>query len=315
MPEYTKLKNAELDALLKERGLPHGGKKADMVARLAEDDKKKASDADPTASKAAHPEDEIDWDDEDTPADAGKGAATASAPAKDNTKGSAQAVVTETDTVAKAGGIGQPPNPQAVPNQKVDIDPSKTDDLSVKPPTEDAEASTGATAEEPKEPAPDYAQGIAATNLDTEIEKRKARAKRFGLKVEDDESLKKLERAKKFGESGPPKGLDEALPERTERKKRGREDNEDGGRNKRRGGGRAGGNRGRGDGNRDGDRRRDNRENRDNRDNRDSRDNRDNRDNRRDDRRNDRGSNWMSAADRERAEARKAKWSKQESSS
>jgi SAP domain-containing ribonucleoprotein len=29
MTEYTKMKNAELEALLKERNLPHTGKKAD----------------------------------------------------------------------------------------------------------------------------------------------------------------------------------------------------------------------------------------------------------------------------------------------
>src|SRR5262249_41752067 len=55
MSDYSKMKNADLEALLKERGLPHSGKKADLVARLQEDDKKKASAAVPE-------EDEIDWD-------------------------------------------------------------------------------------------------------------------------------------------------------------------------------------------------------------------------------------------------------------
>ncbi|KAF1975414.1 hypothetical protein BU23DRAFT_73102 [Bimuria novae-zelandiae CBS 107.79] len=291
MSNYSKLKNDELQALLRERGLSAAGKKAEMVDRLTKDDEKKPTDAAP-AQASAHPEDEIDWDDEDATADASKG----DKPAETSVPPSA--VVTEPDAVTKtkAGGTGQPPNPQTVPNQKADIDPSKTDDLSVKPPGEEKEGSAEAKDEEPKEPAPSYAAGLAATDLDAEIEKRKKRAEKFGLKVDSDETLKKLERAKKFGEVGPPKGLDEALPERERKeRKRGRDDNEDSGRNKRRGGGRTSGNRGprepregRG-GNRDGDRRWDNR---------------------RDDRRNDNGGNWMSAADRERAEARKAKWTK-----
>lgn len=289
MSQYAKLKNDELQAMLRERGLPTTGKKADMVDRLSKDDEKKVAET-TAAPSNAHPEDEIDWEE-------GDDAAKQEQRAGQTTASKESAVTSQSETIAKAGGTGQPPNPQAVPNQKADIDPSATDDLSVKPPGEGTDGGIEAKAEEPKEPAPSYAAGIAATDLDAEIEKRKKRAEKFGLKVEDDETLKKLERAKKFGESGALKGLDEALPERKERK-RGREDNEDGGRNKRRGGGRVGGNRnpreGRG-GNRDGDRRRDNREGRDNR---------------RDDRRNDNGSGWMSAADRERADARKAKWGK-----
>lgn len=274
------MKNDELQAMLRERSLPTTGKKAEMVDRLTKDDEKTSE----PAPSNAHPEDEIDWDDGDEGAKQDEKAdkkTTAAEPAA--------TTQTQSEIVAEAGGPGQPPNPQAVPNQKADIDPSKTDDLSVKPPGEETEGATEANAEDNKEPAPSYAAGIAATDLDAEIEKRKKRAAKFGLKVEDDETLKKLERAKKFGESGALKGLDEALPERKERK-RGREDNEDPGRNKRRGGGpRAGGIRG---GHREGDRRRDDR------------------DSRRDDRRNDNGSTWMSAADRERAEARKAKWTK-----
>lgn len=220
MPEYAKMKNAELEALLKERGLPHAGKKADMVDRLIKDDEKKSSDAAPAESKpAVNAEDEIDWDD-DEPAKA--------APA------AAEEVTTNKETVEKAGGEGQPPNPQAVPNQVADIDPAKTDDLSVQPPAEGANAA----AEEKKEPAPSYAQGLAATSIDEEIERRKKRALKFGTKVEDDEGLKKLERMKKFGEKGQVQGLDEALPERE--KKRGREDKDDAGANKRRDGGRPG---------------------------------------------------------------------------
>jgi SAP domain-containing ribonucleoprotein len=230
MPEYAKMKNADLEALLKERGLPHGGKKADMVDRLTKDDEKAGSGAGLADPKpAVNAEDEIDWDDDEPPK---------AAPA------ATEEVTTNEETVEKAGGEGQPSNPQAVPNQVADIDPAKTDDLSVQAPADDVEATT----EEKKEPAPNYAQGLAATSIDDEIERRKKRALKFGTKIEDDEGLKKLERMKKFGEKGQVQGLDEALPERTQ--KRGREDKDDAGANKRRDGGRPGRG-GRGNGRRD----------------------------------------------------------------
>lgn len=283
MPEYAKMKNAELEALLKERSLPSGGKKADMVDRLTKDDEKKSASG-ATKPAALNAEDEIDWDDD--------GDEAAAAPA------TTAAPVTNDTIVENAGGEGQPPNPQAVPNQIADIDPAQTDDLTVQPAADGAEA---AKEEEKKEPAPDYSRGLAATNLDEEIERRRKRAEKFGMKVEDDEGLKKLERAKKFGESGPPRGLDEALPERS--RKRGREGNDDTGDNKRRGGGRTGA-RGGGRGGRDGRDRRDNRDNRDNRENR----GRGDREPRRDQGKSNGGSNWMSEKDKAAADARKAKW-------
>jgi SAP domain-containing ribonucleoprotein len=296
MPEYAKMKNADLEALLRERNLPATGKKADMVDRLTKDDEKNAA---PAETKAAvNAEDEIDWDD-----DGDEAAAT--------TTQTDATVTANEETIEKAGGEGRAANPLAVPNQVADIDPAQTDDLTTLPPTEGGEDAL--LEEEKKEPAPDYTKGLAATNLDEEIERRRKRAEKFGMKVEDDEGLKKLERAKKFGESGPPRGLDEALPERN--RKRGREGGDDVGDNKRRGGGRSGPRGGRGGG-RDRRDNRDNRDSRDNRDNRDSRDNRDNRDNRnRGDReprkeqgRSNGGGSWMSEKDKAAAEARKAKW-------
>jgi SAP domain-containing ribonucleoprotein len=272
MTEYAKMKNDELSALLKERKLPHTGKKAEMVERLQKDDEKAS------AKPAAGAEDEIDWDDDE--------AAAAPAPA---TAAPTEAVIPNEETVERAGGEGQPPNPQAVPNQVADIDPAQTDDLTVDAPAEGAAAGAAeVTSEEKKEePAPDYSKGLAATNLDEEIEKRKKRALKFGTKFEDDEGLKKLERAKKFGEVGPPKGLDEALPER--RQKRIHEGGDDAGSNKRREAGRAGGRGGR-------------RENR----------NRDGREIRRSENKTSGsgGSGWMSEKDRAAAEARKAKFAK-----
>ncbi|RMZ72244.1 hypothetical protein GMOD_00007256 [Pyrenophora seminiperda CCB06] len=284
MSEYSKMKNDELSALLKERKLPHTGKKAEMVERLQKDNEK-ASAQPPTRG-----EDEIDWDDEDDDVAA---PTTTTAPQEET-------VITNEETVANAGGEGQPPNPQAVPNQVADIDPAQTDDLTVEAPAEGTETKP----EEKKEPTPDYSRGLAATKLDEEIEKRKKRALKFGTKFEDDEALKKLERAKKFGEVGPPKGLDEALPEQRERRqKRGREGAEDAGNNKRRDTGRDAGRTG-GRGGR--------RENR----HRDAKDNRDSKDNRRSEKKTTgggggrSGTTWMSEKDKAAAEARKAKFAK-----
>lgn len=277
------MKNDELSALLKERKLPHTGKKAEMVERLQKDDEKA------NAKPAAGAEDEIDWDDDDAAAAPAPATSTTAAPA-------AEGAIPNEKIVEKAGGEGQPPNPQAVPNQVADIDPAKTDDLTSSAPAEGtAEESAETKPEEKKEPAPDYSRGLAATNLDEEIEKRKKRALKFGTKLEDDEGLKKLERAKKFGEVGPPKGLDEALPER--RQKRGREGGEDAGSNKRREAGRDAGRDAGRTGGRGG--RRDNRT-------------RDGRDNRRSEHKTGSGepTGWMSEKDRAAAEARKAKFAK-----
>ncbi|CAD0091362.1 unnamed protein product [Aureobasidium mustum] len=221
MAEYSKMKNAELEALLKERNLPHTGKKADLIKRLQDHD---AQTADGSAPKN---DDEIDWDDEPAAAAASKASTDAAAVA------------------IAAGGQGQPPNPQAVPNQQADIDPSQTDDLTVIKPaddastaqpadTADASAPSEAQPEEPAKPAVDFTSGLAKTTLDQEIEKRKARAKKFGLNEDEDEALKALERAKRFGNTEMPGKLNEALPERRERKRGAPTDGEQQGASKKR---------------------------------------------------------------------------------
>lgn len=273
MTDYAKMKNAELEALLKQRSLPHTGKKAEMVARLQEADKADAANAPaekPADSTAAPPEDEIDWDDDPTDAKPAAAAATTEAAA----------------TAIKAGGKGAVENLQGVPNQVGDIDPSKTDDLSVKAPVGDGTADAEAAEAAPVEKK-DFASGLKETTLDEELEKRRARAKKFGL-PEEDEAAKLLERAKKFGTDTPaaaPRGLNEALPER--RPKRGRETGDEGrrGDSKRRGrGGRFQGRRGGGGG---GGERRGN-----------------------DAAKSNAGGSgtWMSAEDKARAEARKARF-------
>ncbi|KAK2749245.1 hypothetical protein FQN57_006861 [Myotisia sp. PD_48] len=254
--EYSKKTNADLIEILKSRSLPYTGKKADLIARLQEADKAQANKSNTNTVPAADPEDVIDWDDEPAEtlaaAPAGKGAAT---------------------------------NPVAVPNQKVDTDPSTTHDLKViKPEDKKAETTNEAAAtdssakadkaaingaqakEKPAAdtPAVDYSMGLATTDLDAELAKRKARAAKFGV-VDDPvvtEAQKAIERAKRFGNpedttTGEPKvkGLDQALPSERPRKRGRGGDDGDSYRGKRRNFG------GRG--------RRDNRDNRDNRGRRD----------------------------------------------
>ena len=235
--DYAKKKNAELEDLLKARSLPHTGKKADLIARLQQYDTEQAAKS--TAATTAGAEDEIDWEDDAAAAEPTGAAAIA------------------------AGGLGQPANPTAVPNQVVDTDPSKTNDLTVvdppAPTTEDTKAAAAAASSvedikaaeaDKKKSLPDT--GIQATSLDDELAKRQKRAARFGIQESDADALKALERAKKFGTGDKGdrvavKGLDEALPERTARgQKRGRGGDDGGrkdGREKRsrvRGGGRNG---------------------------------------------------------------------------
>lgn len=282
--EYAKLKNAELEALLKERGLPHGGKKADMVERLQKNDEDNKAAA---AKAALNAEDEIDWDD-----DADE---TAPAPAPEPV----QPVAANAAPVATAGG-----EVQAVSTKVADIDIAKTDDVATEAPAEGEKTNVDETKPEEKaNPVPDYSIGLAATDLDAEIEKRKKRALKFGSKIEDDEGLKRLERAKKFGEvvdaAGLTAGLDGALPNKRER-----EDGDEGSNAKKRRGGPSGGRGGRGGhgghGGRGG---------RDGRD-RPQHKNNDGRDNRNEGKKTTGGSSWMSAEDKAAAEKRKAKWAK-----
>lgn len=200
MTDYSKKKVDELQALLKERNLPHTGKKAELISRIEEDDKKKNN------------EDEIDWDDDTADATTAPAAVEAAPTAE------------ETET----GVDGN--NPQAVPNQEAAIDPSKTDDHAVKQPEEGA-ADTNGAATEPEAPKIDYTSGIAATDIDKELEARRKRMERFNIKADDQdeaaiEAQKRLERQKKFGDEAPDTNkLDSALSER--RQKRGREGGDD----------------------------------------------------------------------------------------
>ncbi|KAM0717156.1 hypothetical protein Q7P37_007008 [Cladosporium fusiforme] len=205
MAEYAKKKNDELQTLCKERGLAHTGKKADLVKRLEDHDADSSNTSAAPAAPAAA-EDEIDWDEE---------------PATETAK----AATSEPNAAAiAAGGIGQPQNPQAVPNQQVGEDPAQPDTsvgaAPAAPKTDDVPQGTEAAAEPRKTPDEAFSLGLQERTLDDEIAKRKKRAEKFGLDPSADETLKQLERAKRFGTTNVPGLLNQALPERKEREKK-----------------------------------------------------------------------------------------------
>ncbi|KAI9681432.1 MAG: hypothetical protein M1817_002716 [Caeruleum heppii] len=240
MSDYNTLKVPDLKKLLQERSLPVSGNKAELIARLQENDSSSTSAAPPAAepAKAAQPpptviappaEDEIDWDDDD--------AAKPSEPAA---------------AAMAAGGQGQVANPVAVPNQKLDVDPAQNSDLTVqgdiKTGEEKADSAPAPPAEAAAAPAPDFTAGLATTSLDKELEARKTRAKRFGIVESEGDAIKALERSKRFGTGtaeeqaagSTVKGLDQALPENRKRTRGGDEGGRGGKRQQMNGGGRRG---------------------------------------------------------------------------
>lgn len=267
--DYSKKTNAELVEILKSRNLTHTGKKAELVARIQEDDTKNNGGESAPAAPAAKTDvadDVIDWEDDDVPAEGAT---------KPSTEAGAAAIA--------AGGKGQVSNPAAVPNQKLDTDPAATDDLKVEAAggeavkeaapeqeTEGAAAPAGeegaADAAQEEKPEPNFAKGLPITELEEELRKRKARAEKFGITEESQASIaqaeQNIERAKRFGTVGADpnagvgvKGLDEALPQEKTRK-RGRNEEQDGRGGKRRNFGGRGGHRPRrgGQGGQDGNR-------------------------------------------------------------
>jgi SAP domain-containing ribonucleoprotein len=204
MAEYSSLKVPELKKLLAEKGLPQTGNKADLIARLIEDDMKnvppettidaevpaiaaasaKAAPETPTeAKKSDTKEDEIDYtDDDEAPAAATK----------------------EPAPEASEGGKDQPA---------------------------ETTADAAAAATEPAPEPTNYAIGLSSSVADEEAKKRADRAKRFGIE-EDDDAKKRAERAQRFGldEKELASGLDSALPERPLKRGRGRGGDDAGGR-------------------------------------------------------------------------------------
>ena len=204
MADYSKKKVDELQDLLKKRSLPHTGKKAELVKRLEQSDADEAS----AAAELSTSSETIKPSTDDAPSE------EASVPA------AAAAVA--------AGGKGQPPNPQAVPNQIADTDPSTTDELTVKQPAADISTNAAEADAEEAQQEESFASHLPPSNLTSELEKRKKRLERFGTGATSQvatEAQKALERAKRFGTGAGGEGvtgvggLDQALPERMARKR------------------------------------------------------------------------------------------------
>lgn len=209
MTDYNTLKVPELKKLLQGRGLSVTGNKADLVARLTENDKQTAPVAgDPEPTTGAN--DEIHWSEDDEPAPAAATTATS-----DSTAAAAkpsEAVAAATDSAPAAGAAA----PQSQPDE------------SAVQQTLSGEAKAVTETEEPKE---DFALHLDATDVSEETRKRAERAKRFGITDDsaDEDAKKKADRAKRFGvDAGDlASGLDAALPERKPKRGRGGEGDQD----------------------------------------------------------------------------------------
>ena len=227
MADYSKMKVAELQAVLKERGLPSSGKKDELIARLNDADSKSKAAATTTPSTTT---------------------ANGTAAAKPT-----EAMSTSTTAAPSASSKSQPANAGAVDSSTEDkLATAPTGESSAPQVSNDAAAAPTTTANPDDaaangvaKPLQDFSSGLEATSLDDEIARRRARYEKFKQNNTDGqneaalEGIQQLERQKKFGaiEQSAPKGLDEALPEKS--RKRGRDDGDDEDRRKkgRRGGG------------------------------------------------------------------------------
>lgn len=219
--DYSKKTNAELVEILKSRSLPHTGKKAEMVARIQEDDASKANNsaaAPAPAPKGDTADDVIDWEDDEVPTETAKPSTEAAAPAPaENTEA---------------------PNPQPDVAGAAPEEP-KAEPKGAEGETQEGSGQPTATAQAEEKPATNYAKGLPVTELEEELKKRKARAEKFGITEDSQaaiaEAEQRLERAKRFGaEAEVPANagvskLDEALPSEQPRK-RGRGQNDQGSR-------------------------------------------------------------------------------------
>lgn len=248
--DYTKLKNNQLESLLKERNLPHTGKKAEMVQRLVDADK--ASPSKPAAGAA--------------PSEKPSTEAPASAAAPKQTSAAAATASKEAKTTTGAVKL-----PTTASTTTTKDQPVEAQDKPAAPSDAGAEAQEKEKEKEKEKEQAAFTSGLPGTDLEAEIARRKKRAAKFGLSAEEGDAIKNLERAKRFGTGGAAnsdaaageaksemKGIDEALPERAMGgRKRGREEGGGGGGGegedpglikRRRGGGGVGGFRGRGRG-------------------------------------------------------------------
>ncbi|KAK4157501.1 hypothetical protein C8A00DRAFT_40079 [Chaetomidium leptoderma] len=217
MADYNSMKVPELKKLLTERALPHTGNKADLIARLTENDKQKAADsAAPQADsiKPSAAEDEIDYEDDDVPA-------TQIDAAPENPAVAAAAPAPTEETAAAAAPEEPTTTTEATTTTKPEGEPTTT--TTAEP----------ATAAAPAKPA--FTQNLPPTDAQSEAEKRAARATRFGgakpaTAADDkdgadeklDEAAQKAARASRFGVANDHvSALDSALPDRPRKRGRG----------------------------------------------------------------------------------------------
>ena len=256
MTHYAALRVTDLKDLLSKRKLPTNGNKAELIARLEAADREAAPPAPtPAADAVAHlpsaEEYEVNWDEDDTAATGSKSAKLplsklesadvkklSSTPAGREQSKAKRGEVKVDDKTESEGK--RPFRFKRLAEQFTDLPSTTTTDINKTLSKEDTPITTVAvsseksTSQQKTEAAvkPDtieqsFSAGLAPTPLQVELEKRKARAARFGAEQADPtatESLKKLERAARFGstttqeDSGDAtvgvKGLDQALPER-----------------------------------------------------------------------------------------------------
>lgn len=179
MTDYAKRTVAELTEILKSKGLPHTGKKADLVARLTEADKaaETTSAPEPTAESAPEPAAEVP-----PPSDTSTAVPTAPAPSAPPT------ATHQTDSTAPADAP-TPDTALAAATYKLDLPTSSVDEELKK--RQARAARFGIASDEPS----------AA-----------------GTETKDTEAQRALERAKRFGTGQTAMGkLDEALPMQREK--------------------------------------------------------------------------------------------------
>jgi len=177
--DYNKFKVTELKEMLSSRGLPTSGNKSDLVARLNEADSKQgAKDAKAVdlGDDLLPPEDEIDWDANDTQKRLASTTAAALIVSSSNLS-QPKAPIPAAPAITSAAKPA--PAPAAAATTKP-TEPAKPSETTAKP-----------------APSTDDAADAAAI----ELEKRKKRAERFGIPLND--SAKALERAHRFGVTPP----------------------------------------------------------------------------------------------------------------
>jgi SAP domain-containing ribonucleoprotein len=200
MADYATLKVPDLKKLLQERGLTTGGNKADLVARLRENDGSAAVDVAPTAAPPPAPPAAPVAAAAPAPAAAAAAAAPASAaPAlapEDEIDYSDDEVKVKTSRSAPAPAAAEAPAPAQDPAAAAAAPTTTT--------TEDAA---------PAAPAKSFALNLPTTQADEEARRRAERAKRFGTDpAVDDDVKRRAERAARFGlADNAVAGLDVAL--------------------------------------------------------------------------------------------------------